>query len=79
MEGAPMTAIAMAGPESDCACCGGDDFREWDAFGGGGWSPTMPPLSFFEGGRFRLRACLACGHVDWFVAADSLDLLRGSA
>ena len=70
------TAISRA-REVPCAWCGSAAFRTWDVAGGGGLTPRLLPSSFLEGGGFTLRACLDCGHVDWFVAADSLEALRG--
>ena len=59
-----------------CTHCAGTRFTRWEVPSGGGLSIKLLPLSFFEGGKLEVQACLSCGHVEWFVAPETLQMMQ---
>lgn len=68
-----------AGDQRDakpCTHCGGAAFAEWEVTAAGGTSPRLVPLPVLHNPTCRIRCCLACGRLEWFVSPDTLVDLR---
>lgn len=63
-------------PSAPCSQCGGSVFTDWKVTAAGGTSPPLVPLAALQNPTCRLRCCLACGLLQWFVTPDTLVELR---
>jgi len=61
-----------------CRNCSSTQFFSQEISAGGGWTPSLLPIGFMAGGRYRLRVCGACGLTDRFVPEGFLRKVRES-
>ena len=66
----------MKSNDKACRDCGSAELYSQEVTANSGFGPALLPIGFTSMAKFRIRVCVSCGLVEWFVPPEHLDKVK---